>query len=62
MDSTARDHRHRFPIDIGSRCVWLYFRYSLSYRDVEEMMFERGITVSYETVRVWCRRFRAEYS
>jgi putative transposase len=62
MNPDACYHRHRFPIDIISRCVWLYFRYSLSYRDVEEMMFERGISVSYETVRVWCRRFGGEYS
>jgi putative transposase len=62
MNSDACYHRHRFPIDVISRCVWLYFRYSLSYRDVEEMMFERGILVSYETVRVWCLKFGAEYS
>lgn len=62
MNSAARNHRHRFPIEIVSRCVWLYFRYSLSYRDVEEMMFERGITVSYEMIRVWCLKFGAEYS
>ena len=40
----------------------MYFRYSLSYRDVEDMMLERGVTVSYETIRAWCQKFGAEYS
>jgi putative transposase len=62
MDCAARYHRHRFPIEIVSRCVWLYFRYSLSYRDVEEMMFERSVTVSYETIRAWCRKCGGEYA
>ena len=45
--NTHRCHpRHRFPIDIISQCVWLYFRFFLSYRDVEEMMAERGVTVN----------------
>jgi putative transposase len=47
---------------VVSRCVWLYFRDSLSYRDVEEMMHERGVTVSYETIRTWCLKFGTEYS
>ncbi len=62
MDISRRYPRHRFPIEIFGRCVWLYFRYSLSYRDIEEMMFERGVTVSYETIREWCFKFGAEYS
>jgi putative transposase len=62
MDKTCCYHRHRFPVEILSLCVWLYFRYSLSYRDIEEMMFERGVTVSYETIRVWCTKFGAEYA
>ena len=62
MDLSRHYHRHRYPIEIVGRCVWLYFRYSLSYRDVEEMMFERRVTVSYETIRAWCRKFGAEYS
>jgi putative transposase len=40
----------------------MYFRYSLSYRDVEEMMLERGVAVSYETIRAWCQKFGGEYS
>jgi putative transposase len=49
--------RHRFPGELISHAVWLYFRFLLSYRDVEELLAERGIAVSYETVRRWCRTF-----
>jgi hypothetical protein len=47
-------HRHRFPAEIISYCVWLYFRFALSFRDVEEMLAMRGVSLSYETVREWC--------
>ncbi len=47
----------RFPQEIISHAVWLYFRFSLRYRDVEELLAERGIIVTYETVRQWCRKF-----
>jgi len=53
---------HRFPAEIVSHCVWLYFRFSLSLRDVEEMMAERGVVVSYESVREWCLKFGAAYA
>ena len=46
----------RFPQEIISHAVWLYFRFHLSYRDVEELLAERGITVTYETVRQWCKK------
>jgi len=49
--------RHRFPAEIISHCVWLYFRFCLSYRDVEELMAERGVILTYEAVRYWCRKF-----
>ena len=49
--------RHRFPSDIISRCVWLYFRFSLSFRDVEELMSSRGVSLTYEAVREWCLKF-----
>jgi putative transposase len=62
MELSRHYHRYRYPIEVVGRCVWLYFRYSLSYRDVEEMMLERGVTVSYETIRAWCQKFSAEYS
>ena len=50
-------HRHRFPAEIISHCVWLYFRFPLSFRDVEEMLSMRGVTLSYETIREWCLKF-----
>ena len=62
MNTDRRYHRHRFPIDIISQCVWLYFRFCISYCDVEEMMAERGVTVSYETIRSGCRKFGGEYA
>ena len=43
---------HRFPVEIISHAVWLYFRFCLSYRDVEELLFSRGILVTYEAIRV----------
>ena len=49
--------RHRFPPEIISYCVWLYFRFSLSYRDVELLMAQRGLVLTYETVRQWCLKF-----
>ncbi len=53
---------HRFPKEIISHAVWLYFRFSLSYRDVEELLAERGIIVTYETVRQWSRKFGQTYA
>lgn len=52
-----RYKNHRFPPEIISHAVWLYFRFTLSYRDVEEMLFARGIVVSYEAIRKWGRKF-----
>ena len=49
--------RHRFPADVIRHAVWLYFRFSLSFRDVEELMAQRGIEVSYETIRCWTIKF-----
>jgi len=49
--------RHRFPSAVIHRSVWLYFRFPLSYRDVEEMLAERGSNVSYETIRRWILKF-----
>jgi putative transposase len=48
---------YRFPPVIISHAVWLYHRFSLSHRDVEELLAERGIQVSYEAIRLWCRKF-----
>src|SRR6202043_3612650 len=52
----------RFPPEIISHAVWLYFRFSLSFRDVEELMAQRGIVVTYETVRQWCFKFGQTYA
>ena len=49
--------RHRFPKEVILQAVWLSARFSLSFRDVEELMAERGIEVSYETVRTWTIKF-----
>ena len=49
--------RHRFPPEVIRRAVWLYFRFTLSLRDVEEMMAERGILVSREAIRCWVNKF-----
>jgi putative transposase len=54
--------RHRFPPVIIQQAVWLYFRFSLSYRDVEDLLAERGIDVSCETVRRWAAQFGRLYS
>src|SRR5882672_9316906 len=54
--------RHRFPSEIISHCVWLYFRFSLSFRDVEELMSSRGVSLTYETVREWCLKFGQTYA
>ena len=54
--------RHRFPSAIIGHAVWLYFRFALSYRDVEELLAERGVIVTYETVRQWCRKFGQAYA
>src|ERR1700694_547602 len=53
---------HRFPAEIISHSVWLYFRFALSFRDVEEMMASRGVNLSYETVREWCLKFGQTYA
>ena len=54
--------RHRFPPDIISYTVWLYHRFNLSHRDIEDLLAERGITVSREAIRLWCIKFGAIYT
>jgi len=54
--------RHRFPPAIIAHAVWLYFRFPVSLRLVEEMLLERGIVVSYETVRRWAMKFGRDYA
>lgn len=55
-------HRRRFPPEIISHAVWLYHRFTLSLRDVEDLLAERGVAVTYETVRQWCIRFGPVYA
>ena len=52
----------RFPAEIISHCVWLYYRFPLSLREVEEMMLARGVTVSQETIRQWTGKFGQDYA
>ncbi|MDP9378771.1 MAG: IS6 family transposase [Chloroflexota bacterium] len=52
----------RFPQEIISHAVWLYHRFSLSFRDVEELLYERGVVVTYETLWQWCRKFGQAYA
>ena len=47
---------YRFPSEIISHAVWLYYRFCLSFRDVEDLLAERGVIVSYETIRQWSRK------
>ena len=53
---------YRFPAEIIAHAVWLYFRFALSYRDVEELLAERGVVVTYETIRRWSRKFGQTYA
>ena len=54
--------RHRFPAEIISHAAWLYHVFSLSLRDVELLLAERGVVVSYETVRRWCNQFGSTFA
>jgi putative transposase len=53
---------HWYPVEVISHCVWLYHRFPLSLREVEEMMMARGVIVSYETIRGWSRKFGQAYA
>ena len=55
-------HGYRFPPEIISHAVWLYHRFSLSFRDAEDLLAQRGIIVTYETIRRWCRHFGPAYA
>ena len=52
----------RYPAEIMSHTVWLYHRFTLSFREVEDILAERGILVSYETIRQWCLKFGSQYA
>jgi putative transposase len=60
--TTPRYKRHRFPAEIIAHAVWLYFRFPLSLRHVEDLLAERGIEVSFQTVAEWAAKFGREYA
>ncbi|MET7666097.1 IS6 family transposase [Streptomyces sp. NPDC005356] len=63
VESVSPSYRgHRYPVGVISQCVWLYFRFPLSFREVEELMLQRGVIVSYETIRRWCVKFGQAYA
>ncbi len=63
MQASSPSYRgYRFPAEIIGHAVGLYFRFSLSFRDVEELLAARGIEVTYETIRQWCRKFGQQYA
>jgi putative transposase len=63
MRSDTPSYRgYRFPPEIINHAVWLYHRFCLSFRDVEDLLAQRGITVSYEAIRLWCLKFGPEYA
>jgi putative transposase len=63
MNSNTPSYRgYRFPPEIISHAVWLYHRFCLSFRDVEDLLAERGIMVTYETIRLWCLKFGPKYA
>ena len=53
---------HRYPAEIIAHCGWLYHRFPLSFREVEELMVVRGVIVTYETIRQWCAKFGPVYA
>jgi len=61
-NSSLQYKRYRFPPEIIQYAVWLYYRFNLSHRDIEDLLAERGITVSYESVRLWCNKFGPKYA
>ena len=60
--NSERYKHHCFPGEIISHGVWLYYRFPLSYRDVQELLFERGIDVTHEAIRQWCLKFGQDYA
>ncbi|MGY3206351.1 putative transposase [Streptomyces sp. TE5632] len=63
MSSASPSYQgHRYPVEVIAHCVWRYFRFPLSFREVEELMLERGVLVSYETIRRWCAKFGQVYA
>ena len=63
MDAVSPSYKgYRYPAEVIAHCVWLYDRFPLSFREVEELMLARGAIVSYETIRQWCAKFGPTYA
>jgi putative transposase len=62
MKKSVLYKRYRFPPEIIQHAVWLYYRFNLSHRDIEDLLAERGINVTYEAIRLWCNRFGPKYA
>ena len=62
MNSSKLYKHHRFPPEIIQYAVWLYHRFNLSHRDIEDLMSQRGIEVSYEAIRLWCNKFGPQFA
>jgi len=61
-DAVPSYRGYRFPVEIISHAVWLYHRFCLSFRDVEDLLAQRGVQVTYETIRQWCQTFGPAYA
>ena len=62
MNRPLNYHGYRYPSQIISHAVWLYRRFTLSFRDIEDLLAERGVEVTYESIRQWCRKFGPAYA
>ena len=62
MGSAPSCRGRRYPVEVISHCVWLHFRFPLGFREAGELVLERGMIVSYETVRRWCLKFGRQYA
>ena len=62
MSLNTKPKRYRYPISVINQAVWLYNRFNLSLRDVEEQLLFRGVCVSYETIRSWCTKFAHHFA
>lgn len=60
--SASLYHRHRFPPDVIAQTVWLYFKFPLSLRMVEDLLAERGVIVSHQTIRMWADKFGRQFA
>jgi len=62
MNESRKYKQYRYPVEIIEYAVWLYYRFNLSQRDVEDLLAERGIIVSYESIRLWCNKTGPKYA